>query len=264
MMNWPSLLARLVPILATILVVLTALGVGLVALAMAVAAVIIGLVVSEYSQPWLVALLGRVLAMGRIVDASYEVVITTNVESLEKLKEELAQVEGELPNVLARENIQVSSTKPIEDGVEFEGRLLGTYVINGSIALATGARNQARIVVTLTAYSIPYKDLDSILHSLFLASIGGNHTIRDVLRNHGVVITTPIRGRVVITTRGKPALLDYVPRGFGSITLTKSFGVKEYRITMSYNADTHTGYLVIEGPWGYVEEITRELLPLYT
>ena len=262
MMDWHRLITRLAPPLLVATVLALAVGASLTALLIIIISVTTGVVVSELATPWLTHLTARALARGRIVDVSYEAYITTTPDALERLREELVQVEGELPSVLARENIQVSSTRPVDNGVAFEGSLIGGYNITGSITLATGARNQARVVVTLTARSVPYRRLPDVLDTLFFAAIGGNRAIRDLLHEHG--ITGMVKGRVVITTRGRPSLLDYVPRGFRGFTLTKSFGVKEYKISMSYDAANHTGYLIIDGPWGYVEEIIRELLPLYT
>lgn len=66
MMNWPSLLTRLVPVIVITLVVLTTLGLGLTTMAIVLAAATGGIVLSEYAQPWLTTLLGRVLAIGRM------------------------------------------------------------------------------------------------------------------------------------------------------------------------------------------------------
>ena len=262
MMKLPSLLTRLVPTLAITLAVLAALGIGLATLAVVITTVIAGVILSEYAQPWLTNLFGRLFAMGRVFDVTYEAVLVSKEKDIGKLRRGIAQVEGDLPGWLAMENIQVTSTKQDENGVVFEGKMLGGYGVTGGITLDSASRSQARVVITLTARSVPYRRLIDVLDTLFLAAIGGNRDIRGLLFDHG--ITGVVKGRVVITTRARPALLDYMPRGFGGITLTKSFGVKEYRITMSYSADTHTGYLVIEGPWGHVEEIARELLSLYT
>ena len=261
MMNWLGLLTRLVPTLAITLAVLSALGIGLTTLAVVVTTATVGIILSEYAQPWLTNLFGRLFAMGRVFDVAYEAVLVSREKDIGKLRRGITQVEGDLPRWLAMENIQVTSTKQGENGIVFEGKMLGGYDVTGGITLDSGSKSQARVVITLTAHSVPYRRLIDVLDTLFLAAIGGNRDIRGLLFDQG--ITGVVKGRVVITTRGKPALLDYVPRGFDSITLTKSFGVKEYRITMSYNADTHTGYLVIEGPWGYVEDVVKALLPLY-